>query len=76
MDGFYVAKFKVEKRKPAKVAADEAAAAAADEQPMMINEKGVVVPDEAAAKTSAFSDEADKDLIEGEYAMLPSKTRF
>lgn len=60
MDGFFVAKLKVEKRKkPVKANAN------GDEEAvpqMKLNDEGELVEE----KTSAFDDEADKDIIQGE----------
>ncbi|WVF72265.1 hypothetical protein IAT40_007077 [Kwoniella sp. CBS 6097] len=63
MDGFFVAKFKVEKRKkPSKAASGDAdAAAAEEEQPQLkLDESGMIVEEE---KTS-FDDAEDRELIQ------------
>lgn len=62
MDGFFVAKFKVEKRKKHQPAAVEE-----DEPPQMkLNEAGELVEE----KKSGFDDEEDKDIIDGMF-LLP-----
>lgn len=58
MDGFFVAKFKVEKRKKqqASTAADE------EEAPQMrLNDDGELVEE----KKSGFNEDEDKDIIDG-----------
>ncbi|KAK8869875.1 hypothetical protein IAR55_000443 [Kwoniella newhampshirensis] len=60
MDGFFVAKFKVEKRKKLSKAAAAAAAAEEEEAPqMLINDEGEIVED----KPAKFDAEEDADLI-------------
>jgi hypothetical protein len=58
MDGFFVAKFKVEKRK--KPVRPEAEAEAVPQ--MKLNDDGELVEE----KKTAFDDEEDKEIIQGE----------
>jgi ribosomal RNA methyltransferase Nop2 len=62
MDGFFVAKFKVEKRKkPSALTKEE------EEAPQMkLNDEGELVEE----KRTAFNDDEDEDIIKGEF-MLP-----
>lgn len=62
MDGFFVAKFKVEKRK--KLSAAAAAAAKEEEAApqMKLNEAGELVEE----KKVGFNDDEDRDIIDGE----------
>ena len=59
MDGFFVAKFKVEKRKKL----SQAAEALIGGPQMIINEEGEMVEEDKGK--SAFDNEADADLIKG-----------
>jgi ribosomal RNA methyltransferase Nop2 len=63
MDGFFVAKFKVEKRKKSDQSASRAEA---DEPRMMINDQGEVVEEELGK--AAFDDAEDAAIIERESA--------
>lgn len=86
MDGFYVAKFKVEKRAKSQNGmamsdlngkADEEAANGT--AAMKLSEKGELVPDVEARKeakrsaVSAFDDDADEDIIKSEFAFSQTK---
>lgn len=67
MDGFFVAKFKVEKRKKA-----PDSTAAADLQPQrMLNDRGELV-EVANGATSAFNDDEDAKYIEGTSVLRPA----
>jgi ribosomal RNA methyltransferase Nop2 len=60
MDGFFVAKFKVEKRKKPVAATKEE-----EEAPQMkLNEEGELVEE----KRTAFNDDEDEDIIKGQSA--------
>jgi len=71
MDGFFVAKFKVEKRKKPVAATKEE-----EEAPQMkLNEEGELVEE----KRTAFNDDEDEDIIKGQSlhyssAMEPNLT--
>ncbi|WVQ98664.1 hypothetical protein IAU59_005795 [Kwoniella sp. CBS 9459] len=61
MDGFYVAKFKIEKRKKPSKAAEAEAVAAEEEQPQLkLDDTGMIVEEE---KTK-FDDAEDRELIQ------------
>ncbi|WVW83185.1 hypothetical protein I302_105203 [Kwoniella bestiolae CBS 10118] len=64
MDGFFVAKFKVEKRKKGGKAAAAAAEEEEEQKPTMkLNDEGMVVEEEVG-DVSRFEDEEDQALIE------------
>lgn len=61
MDGFFVAKFKVEKRKKPSTASTK------EEAPQMkLNDAGELVEE----KKIGFNEDEDKDIIEGEHRKL------
>jgi len=65
MDGFFVAKFKVEKRKKPVAATKEE-----EEAPQMkLNEEGELVEE----KRTAFNDDEDEDIIKGQSLHYLSK---
>ena len=69
MDGFFVAKFKVDKR--GKEYQTNGAATVEEPLQMMINESGNIVAEDAGKP--AFDESADKAYIEGE-SFFPSFT--
>jgi ribosomal RNA methyltransferase Nop2 len=68
MDGFFVAKFKVEKRKKPVAATKEE-----EEAPQMkLNEEGELVEE----KRTAFNDDEDEDIIKGQSSLYQAKWKL
>ena len=72
MDGFYVAKFKVEKRAKGSAATDSKTA---DDEPVLVDEE-FAVKDMTSEGAAVFDSDEDRPYLEGSVELLETSSRF